>query len=443
MIFAALLLFAVAPAAAVSVSSAPAASVSSSSVAVSSAPAVDPEAAFDEAVRRMQDGDAEGGRAKLKAAFDSMADGVDDDELADSLRGDFYDMVERVHDWPDAQAAGESATGLDVSIGTAPVRMQGIVLEPSNPVVQKFIDTYAQRRPQTVEEALARSGLYKDMIMAELKKRGLPPDLFYLVMAESEYKYDAVSHAGAAGLWQLMPGTARKYGLEVSYWVDERFDPVKSTRAAVHYLADLYQWFGDWNLALAAYNRGEGGIGRDLRFSRSTDFGALSGRGAVPNETRFYVPKFMACALIGKDPAKYGLHPRYETPAPIAAVPLARDLDLGIAAKCAQTTVAVLRALNPELRAWCTPKGRPGFLLRLPEAAKAAFLANLAQVKDWDPGPMLVRYRVRRGDYLGRIARRYRTTVRAVMQLNKLRSSRRLRPGMILRLRPGRGWRER
>ena len=276
------------------------------------------------------------------------------------------------------------------------------------------------------------------MILAELKKKGLPPELFYLVMVESEYKLDAVSPSGAAGLWQFMPGTARKYGLEVSYWVDERYDPVKSTRAAVQYLSDLYQWFGDWELALAAYNRGEGGIGRDLQFSRSTDFGSLAGRNALPQETHHYVPKFMACVMIGRNPGKYGLRPKYETPEAFDEVSLPRDLDLGVAAKCAGTTEGVLRRLNPELRSWCTPKDRPAFALRLPAGTKDAFSAELAKVTDWNPGPTMVRYRVKRGDSLGRIAKTYHTTVKAILETNKLRSARRITPGITLLIKPGR-----
>jgi membrane-bound lytic murein transglycosylase D len=220
--------------------------------------------------------------------------------------------------------------------------------------------------------------------------------------------------------------------------VDERLEPEKATRAAARYLADLCRWVGDWDFALAAYTRGEGGLGRDLQFSRSIDFSSLAGRDALPTETHFYVPKFEACALIGEEPEKYGLHPRYEAPQAYETVPLPRDLDLGVAARCAGATEAVLRALNPELRAWCTPKDRPGFLLRIPKGTKDAFVAALAKVQDWNPGPTLVRYRVRRGDSLGRIAKLHHTTVRGILATNKLHNARLIRPGMILLIKPGR-----
>ncbi len=403
------------------------------------------DALYKEALDDFHDGKFYVGRAALKNAFGSLVDSIDDEDLPAALRPEFSGMLEKIRNWQPLDASSPTVSGLDVTedmlraAGSAgKVKMRGVRVDADNPITQKFIAIYTKQRPGTVEEALARSGRYRDMILAELKKKGLPPELFYLVMVESEYKVDAVSPSGAAGLWQFMPGTARKYGLEVSYWVDERYDPEKSTRAAVQYLSDLYQWFGDWELALAAYNRGEGGIGRDLQYSRSLDFDSLAGRKALPEETHHYVPKFMACVLIGREPEKYGLHPKYESPEKADAVPIPRDLDLGVAAKCAGTTEAEIRRLNPELRSWCTPKDRPDFVLRLPPGTKDAFSAALAQVADWNPGPTMVRYRVRRGDSLGRVAKTYHTTVKGILETNKLRSARLIRPGMTLLIKPGR-----
>lgn len=400
---------------------------------------------YDAALSDFRAGREDAGRAELKKAFSTFVDGLDDDDLPDVLRPDFAAMIEKARNWPGAESEGPAAPDLDVpesalraAASTTTFKMRGVRVDPDNPIAQKFISIYTRQRPASVEAALARSGRYRAMISAELKKKGLPPELLYLVMVESEYRPDVVSPSGAAGLWQFMPGTARKYGLEVSYWVDERYDPIKSTRAAVRYLSDLYRWFGDWELALAAYNRGEGGIGRDLRYSRSLDFNGLSGRKALPSETDHYVPKFMACVLIGRDPEKYGLHPKYEAPEPYDEAVLPRDLDLTVAAKCAGTTEAELRRLNPELRAWCTPKDRPGFALRLPAGSKSAFEVALAKVSDWNPGPTMVRYKVRRGDSLGKIAKLYHTTVKGILANNKIRSARLIRPGTTLVIKPGR-----
>jgi membrane-bound lytic murein transglycosylase D len=400
---------------------------------------------YADGVKLMKDGKGEEGRAAFKRAFDAVIANIDDESLPAALHADFANMLDKIRNWEAPDEEGEAPTGLDVADETlkaapakAGAKMGELKVDGDNPITQKFIEIYSKQRPKTVEEALARSGRYKDMIETALKDHGLPKELFYLVMAESEYKDEALSHSGAAGLWQFMPGTARKYGLEVSYWLDERYVPEKATQAAVRYLADLYQWFGDWNLALAAYNRGEGGLGRDMQYSRSVDFAGLAGRNALPDETHHYVPKFMACVLIGEHPGKYGLHPKYEEPDAYDVAALPRDLDLGVAAKCAQATEAVLHRLNPGLRAWCTPKDRPGFELRIPKGSKESFEASLAQVKEWNPGPTLLRYKVKPGDSLGKIAARNHTTVKAILEINKIKNARLLRPGMTLSIRPGR-----
>ncbi len=450
--FAAVLLAACAPSRAQTVAaSAPPAISTAADAAADAEPAAElkrADALYDQALQDFHEGKLSLGRAAMKKAFDALVDDIDDEHLPAALKPEFVAMLEKVRNWQGVVTSSPTPSGLDVpeemlraATSTATVKMRGVRVDPDNLITQKFLAIYTKQRPGTVEEALARSGRYRDMILAELSKKGLPPELFYLVMVESEYKFDAVSPSGAAGLWQFMPGTARKYGLEVSYWVDERYDPEKSTHAAVQYLSDLYQWFGDWELALAAYNRGEGGIGRDLQYSRSLDFAGLTERKVLPQETHHYVPKFMACVLIGKNPEKYGLHPNYESPEPFDAANIPRDLDLGVAAKCAGTTEAVLRRLNPELRAWCTPKERPDFILRLPKGTRAAFFSALSAVQDWNPGPALVRYRVRRGDSLGHIAKLYNTTVKGILETNKLRSSRMIRPGVTLLIKPGRAGR--
>ncbi|MFA5138424.1 MAG: transglycosylase SLT domain-containing protein [Elusimicrobiota bacterium] len=411
------------------------------------------EALYDEAVLKLRDGDSEGGKAALRKCFGLMASSIEDGDLSAELRDDLLNMMEKIRTWERGETAIEAPSELDIpaeelaSAATAqflapsPKRRKHIIpIDPENPVTKKYVEFYTSRRKESVEQALGRSGRYRKLIESALAKAGLPKELFYLVMAESEYKLNAMSRAGAAGLWQFMPFTGRKYGLEVSYWVDERFDPEKATRAAIRYLSDLHSWFKDWHLAMAAYNRGEGGIGRDLEFTRSTDFGTLSDRNGLPRETDHYVPKFMACVLVGENPEAYGLHPAYEEPEPYDEVPIERDLDLGVAAACAGTTREVLQKLNPTLRSWCTPKSRPGFKLRIPSGGKAAFLENLAKVKEWNPGPQLMRYTVRKGDNLGKLSRQFRTSVKNIVHLNNLHSAKFIRPGMVLKIQPGKGY---
>ena len=396
------------------------------------------EALYQEGLRLFAAGKNGEGRERLQAAFAAALSLVDEDGLPDSIHPEFSSLLEKIANYAEGEDEAEAPTSEEepLRVATAALQMRGVKIDAENPLARAFVEVYSKRKLQT-EAALARSGRYREMILAALRRRGLPPELLHLVMAESEFRADAVSSAKAAGLWQFMPETARKYGLEVSYWVDERFLPDKATEAAARYLSDLYQWFGDWSLAIAAYNRGEGGLGREIRFSRSLDFDSLSGRDALPSETRQYLPKFMACVLIGEQPEKYGLHPQYEAPEPYDEVALARDLDLSIAARCAQTSEEVIRRLNPQLRAWCTPKDRPGFTLRIPKGSSETFTAALAKVSDWNPGPQLLRYRVLRGDTIGKIARRHRTSVRSIIEINKIRSPRRLRPGTVLWIRPG------
>ncbi len=375
------------------------------------------KADYQEGLSDFKNGQDSAGREKMADAFSIVISRFHDPGLPKILAPDFDDMLKKIR----------------VSITS---ETEHIPINPNDPNVQKMIDLYL-RRPKATEAALSKSGMYRDMIMSALKKKGLPPELFYLVMAESEFKDNALSRSGAAGLWQFMPGTAVKYGLKVTYWEDERYEPAKETMAAIHYLSDLHRWFGDWALALAAYNRGEGGLGYEMKMSRALNFGTLSSRGALPTQTNFYVPKFEACVLIGENPAKYGFHPQYASPNSYDTVTIPHALDLGIAARCAQTTESALRQLNPELRAWCTPENKSGFTLKIPQGTEKSFETALAQVKDWNPGPTMLRYRIRRGDILGKIARRYHTSISNLIKINHIRSVRTLRPGQIILIQPG------
>jgi membrane-bound lytic murein transglycosylase D len=386
------------------------------------------ETLYDKALESFRNGKVYNARAEMKRAFALLTSLMDEDELPMELRADFHAMLEKVRVWEGHENSAERIGELEV----APDELASAETET--------VPSAKPKRPKSVEEALARSGRYRKMILKHLRRAKLPEELFWLVMTESEFKQKAISRSGAGGLWQFMPFTGRKYGLEVSYWVDERYDPEKATKAAVQYLTELYQWFGDWHLAMAAYNRGENGIGRDLKFSRSTDFSGLSKRGALPGETHNYVPKFMACVLIGENPERYGLKVEYEKPEAYDVVPIPKPLDLKIAAKAAGITERDLRRMNPELRAWCTPKNRKSYPLRVPAGIKDSFLERLSKVKDWNPGPQLVTYKVRRGDFLGKIARRYRTSVKAIMRLNGIRNPKRLRIGQKLKIRPGKSF---
>jgi membrane-bound lytic murein transglycosylase D len=405
------------------------------------------QAEYEAGVKALEAGRHDDAEDRFKAALRQLSHKNDDLtflSLKDELGALFADLHEQL-----LRKAEAAAQGLEVSeqeLAAAPTAEvppgaqaapHTIPLDPDNPLVRKYVGLYTGHRRKNMEQALARLAVHRDMILRQLQEAGLPRELLYLPIAESEVKNTATSRAGAVGLWQIMPGTGRRSGLKVNYWLDERRDPEKSTRAALKYLKDLHAWFDDWHLALAAYNRGEYGIERDMSFSRSPDFEALARRGALPGETQHYVPKFMACVIIAENAETYGFRPEPSAPIVVDEVTVSKPLDLKVAADCAGTTEEVLKELNPALRLWCTPKNEPLFALRIPAGAKDRFVAALARVKEWTPSRGEIKYRVKKGDMLGNIARRYKTTVTAIQRANDIRDPRTIRPGRTLIIRPG------
>ncbi|HEY7697396.1 MAG TPA: LysM peptidoglycan-binding domain-containing protein, partial [Vicinamibacteria bacterium] len=264
-----------------------------------------------------------------------------------------------------------------------------------------------------------------------LEEEGLPRDLVYLSMIESAFKPRAVSRAGARGLWQFLSGTGKLYGLRQDYWVDDRFEPEKATRAAARHLKDLYDEFGDWYLAMAAFNAGPRRIERAIRRTGNRDFWTLAQKRYLPRETRSYVPLILAATLIAKNPETYG----FTRPAPIAleydVAELDAPIDLETAAKSAGTTVDELKLLNPELRHWVTPLDRESYSLKIPKGTRAQFDVALAAI----PESERVRFGahvVERGDTLSKIARRYGTTTEALASANKIGTRTMIHPGQVL-----------
>ncbi|MBI4669743.1 MAG: transglycosylase SLT domain-containing protein [Elusimicrobia bacterium] len=408
---------------------------------------------YNEAMEDSRLGRQRPAKKKLKKSLRLLSVIMAERGLIESLKPDFDDMAEKIHDIETGLSTEAPTALLEVSdeeiLNTAPMhpvaaddrKKYAIKIDPENQLTQRYLAFYAKGpRRNLVMAALERSGRYRGMISRALAENSLPKELFYLVMVESEYKVKGHSRAGAAGLWQFMPATARKLGLKVNYWIDERLDPEKSTQAAIKYLKELYELFDDWHLALAAYNRGEHGIGKDLQFAKAVEFGQLSSRDVLPQETEHFVPKFMACVLLGESPQAYDFRPNYEEPESYDKVVMPRALDLKIAAQCAGTSEETIQRLNPAVRAWCTPINYPDFELKIPAGTKDKFLEELAKVKDWNPSRGFVRHKVVKGEILGKIARKYATTVEIVMKDNKLSSPKRLKPGQVLMIRPGKAY---
>jgi membrane-bound lytic murein transglycosylase D len=314
-----------------------------------------------------------------------------------------------------------------------------IPMDKDNEQVKKYLSLYSRGDcGERIKRALERSGRYRAMIEKILKEYGLPRELVYLPVVESLYNVNDRSRCGALGLWQFMPSRARDFKIHINYWIDERMDPEKSTRAAAQYLRDLYYMFDNWHLALAAYDRGEFGLARDLKFSKATNIEQMKERRAVPKETELYVPQFIACTIIGDNPKQYGLDLKYDEPIKYDEVSLDKIVDLEVAAKCAGTNVATIKELNPALKAWCTPHGYEGFILKIPSGTKDAFITNLAQTKELNPSRGFIKYRVVKGDFLGRIAKKFSTSVSELKADNKIKNDKSLRIGQVLVIRPGR-----
>lgn len=278
---------------------------------------------------------------------------------------------------------------------------------------------------------LARSGRYIPMMRQVLEKQGLPLDLVYLSMIESGFSSYAYSFAKAAGLWQFVVGTSRRYGLVTDFWVDERRDPAKSTAAAARYLRDLRERFhGDWYLAWAGYNAGEGRVVRAIRREGTRDFWRMMGKGrTLRAETRHYVPKLIAAALIAKHPERFGFHIDYEQPPEVEEALVPDATDLHVIAQAAGITFEQIHDLNPELRRFCTPPG--GFRLRLPKGARDTFVANYQKLDARDR-LSFVEHRMEKGEPLNKIARAYGVSESAILRTNGVKSYRQLKPGRML-----------
>ncbi len=308
-----------------------------------------------------------------------------------------------------------------------------------NPYVKNAIRQFTQRDKKFFLRSYRRSGRYRPAILEALRKAGLPEELSWLPLIESGFSVRAFSKARALGLWQFIASTGYKFGLERDRWIDERMDPEKSTRAAISYLKELHQIFGDWTTVLAAYNCGEGTVLKTIRTQRENyldNFWDLYEK--LPRETAYYVPKFLAVLHILQDPQKYGITlPPVDPPEEVEKVTINRPMHLKSIAKSLDISYENLSSLNPELKRHSTPAHSHD--LKVPRGMGSLLLANLPSIPTWKPRlPAFVVHRVRRGEVLSLIARKYRTSVRAIMQANHLRNSRYLRVGWKLKVPTGR-----
>jgi peptidoglycan lytic transglycosylase D len=291
-------------------------------------------------------------------------------------------------------------------------------LTVNDPVLAYLNYFKTPRGSAIVETGLHRAGRYRAMIEQALRDEGVPQDLIYLAQAESAFQPQAVSRAGARGLWQFMSFAGRKYGLDKTWWVDERQDPEKATHAAARDLRDLYDQFGDWYLAMAAYNSGAGTVQRAIERTGYADFWELYKRNVLPKETQNYVPIILALTLISKDPARYGIEFEPESPVKADAVKPGQPIDLRLVAETIDTDLETLRSLNPQLLRLVTPAD-PEFVMRIPEGTAERFFGEIAAIPP-DKWVSWRRHTVEEGETLSAIAKRYHVSSTAVADANDL-----------------------
>ncbi|MFQ5950049.1 MAG: LysM peptidoglycan-binding domain-containing protein [Nitrospiria bacterium] len=309
-----------------------------------------------------------------------------------------------------------------------------------NKSVERYIVLFQTRLRDHFEKWLIRSGRYVPMMREILHTHGLPQDLVYLALIESGFNPRAFSRSRASGPWQFIKGTGRRYGLRINRWMDERRDPVKSTNAAARYLKDLYEMFGSWPLAMASYNGGEGRVKRALKRTKAKDFWELRTSWRLRRETRNYVPKFMAAILIAKNPEKYGFHVDYDEPLHYEAVEIRQPTYLSSIAKASGISVKEIKEFNPELKRMITPPHLSNYRLKLPPGKKEVFLANF---KPEAEKKVVIgrrfKHRVRKGETATSIARKYGVRVRELLSANSLTRRSIIRAGQYITISDGMG----
>ena len=344
---------------------------------------------------------------KIAPKATTSATAVDSKRYAADLRESYEHIVAREH-----ASVTDTALLADVdAVASIPI--------PQHWSIDAAVRLFTTRLRDDIQSYFNRSARYRPAIDAVLAEYRLPKALAYLPVIESGYATTMTSRAGAHGIWQFMSETAREYGLRVDWWVDERADPDAAARAAAAYLSDLYREFGDWSLALAAYNCGSARVRRALDANGATTFWELYDAGALPKETRGYVPTFYATILLAGDPPAYG----FQLPAPVkedlAPVMIEGPVSLKYIASIADIDESTLRQLNPALKRGVVPPGR--MPVRVPATIAPSIASRATTLKNDDPEIEISTLRLRSGDTIKRIARALGTTPDTIIAMNGTR----------------------
>lgn len=351
--------------------------------------------------------------APVPVAVAAPSSTIDAEEYRRSLEDAYAHIVAREHVPVDAPAVDvEAAASIPI---------------PEHRTINGALSYFTTDLKNDIQTSLIRSARYKKIIDKALDDEKLPKGLAYLPVIESAYMPTLTSRAGAHGIWQFMPDTAREYGLRVDWWVDERADPERSTRAAAAYLRDLHRQFDDWPLVLAAYNAGPGRVRRALEDTGATTFWELLEQSALPKETRGYVPTFFATLIIASDPATYGFELGKAQDFDDKRVDVYGPLSLKYVAEVAGVDESQLRSLNPALRRGIVPPGRAS--IRVPSKAAETVADRARTLRNEDAYVTVCSFTLRRGDSLTKIARAVGAKPETILAMNDLASAKRIGAG--------------
>lgn len=341
------------------------------------------------------------------------------------------------------EMAAAAITGAESAHQSLDGEVHGVKLENKsfdipivyNDEVEQWLDYFTGSGRKHFKVYLERKARMEPVILPKLKKAGVPQDLIYLAMIESGFSTSAFSHAGASGPWQFIRSTGRLYGMDSNYWVDERRDPHKATDAAIGYLSTLHGEFGDWWLACAAYNSGEGKIRKAIAKLGTRDFWEIAeNKRALRRETKDYVPKMMAAAILGKNPTQFGfeVHEADSALLDFEEVLIPKSENLRTIASVAQISRESLATLNPELLRCCTPPQKAAYKIRVPKGESARLLTAAIDAGEIGRYANFHRYVIRRGDNISKIAKVHGVPAEAILSMNEVRNLRSLKLGTEL-----------
>jgi membrane-bound lytic murein transglycosylase D len=304
-----------------------------------------------------------------------------------------------------------------------------------NDAVEYYIKYFAEKNRKVFGNWLKRSEQHVPMITEILRKENIPEDLVYLAMIESGFNPKAYSPAKASGPWQFIAETGRRYGLTVNYWVDERRDLEKSTVAAAKYLGDLFDQFGSWYLAAAGYNAGESRVVRAIKKHNTDDFWEIHKYNTLPRETRNYIPQLIAAAIIAKEPERYGFENiTHDTPLRFVSLTIPASTPLSVIARASSIDLGKVKAYNPAILRGVTPPGTNRYEIKLPDSVdRIQFFAQLqGKPANTQKTNNVTAYRVKKGDTLTTVAKRYGVTVQEIRAVNNWNKNTNLNIGMTI-----------